>query len=340
MPGRKLQTLLCAVLLLAASAVFPAGAGEFSGSGQRPHLNGEPTRVEIGLYLIDVIAIDGASQSFTADLFMMLRWRDHRLASPNGTRRVGLDEVWNPRVQILNQRRVDTSFPEQIDIGEDGTATYRQRFFGEFSSPLDLHDFPMDRHTIGFHVVVPGYGRDEVELVGAEGEPATIIRSPLSIVDWEIRGFTSRISDLELTPGGRSIAGVAAEFEARRYLGFYASMAVLSVAIIVFMSWIVFWVDPRNIAPRMSISVTAMLTLIAYRFLLGNLLPPLSYLTRLDYFLLGSTLLVFFGIVEVAAASRLHDSNRAERALAIDRFSRWAFPTAFLVLCLASFGSL
>ena len=39
-----------------------------------------------------------------------------------------------------------------------------------------------------------------------------------------------------------------------------------------------------------------MLTLIAYRFLLGQSLPPVSYLTRLDYFLLGATILVFIAL--------------------------------------------
>ncbi|MFV2073735.1 MAG: hypothetical protein ACC742_13935, partial [Thermoanaerobaculales bacterium] len=46
------------------------------------------------------------------------------------------------------------------------------------------------------------------------------------------------------------------------------------MAIIVFMSWVVFWIDPRHVGPRISVAVTSMLTLIAYRFLLGQLLPP------------------------------------------------------------------
>ncbi len=51
-----------------------------------------------------------------------------------------------------------------------------------------------------------------------------------------------------------------------------------------------------------------MLTLIAYRFLLGGMLPRISYLTRLDYFLLGSTVLVFLALVEAACTSRLATS--------------------------------
>ena len=68
------------------------------------------------------------------------------------------------------------------------------------------------------------------------------------------------------------------------------------MAIIVFMSWVVFWLGPQHVGPRLSVSVTSMLTLVAYRFLLGQSLPPVSYLTRLDYFLLGATVLVFIAL--------------------------------------------
>jgi hypothetical protein len=41
-------------------------------------------------------------------------------------------------------------------------------------------------------------------------------------------------------------------------------------------------------------AATSMLTLIAYRFAVDSQLPALPYMTRLDAFILTSTLLVFF----------------------------------------------
>ena len=109
------------------------------------------------------------------------------------------------------------------------------------------------------------------------------------------------------------------------------------MAIIVFMSWVVFWIPPVQIGPRLSVAVTSMLTLIAYRFLLGQVLPPVSYLTRLDYFLLGSTVLVFITLVQVALTSTMSDEDRAARAKRINRASRWVFPVAFVALFVWSF---
>jgi nitric oxide reductase large subunit len=137
--------------------------------------------------------------------------------------------------------------------------------------------------------------------------------------------------------GGREIAGLIGTFNAKRHLGFYVGKAFISVAIIVFMSWVVFWIAPEHVGPRLSVAVTSMLTLVAYRFLLGQGLPPVSYLTRLDFFLLGSTILVFIALIQVALTSAMNDESAKSRRVAINRISRWAFPVVFLALFAAMF---
>jgi hypothetical protein len=301
-------------------------------TGQRPTREGEPTQIRLQLVLIDLTNINGSNQSFTADLFMLMSWHDHRLADPSrGTIRVPVDQVWNPMIQIVNQQGVDATFPEIVDITADGTVTYRQRIYGDFSAPMDLHEFPMDEHRIGFRFVVPRYSPAEVELIPGEGDSASVRSPKLSIVDWKISDFTVEANAFTVVAGGPQIAGVSAHFLAVRKLGFYMSKAFLSVAIIVLMSWIVFWVDSSFVAPRMSIAVTSMLTLIAYRFLLGGVLPPLSYLTRMDHFLLASTLLVLVAIIQVATTTHLNTTDRPDRAASLNRMSRWAFPLVFVV---------
>ena len=330
----KLSVL--SLLLISTMTVAAAEADELAGT--RPGPEGRPLTMNGTLFLLDVSKIDGADQSFTADVFMMLRWKDERLASEtNGLRRMPLDSIWNPRIQIINQRRIWKTFPEEVDVSRDGTVTYRQRFYGQFSSPLDLHDFPLDHHTFRLQVVIPGHSPEEIEFV-----PSTLDfgegRSPeMTIPDWSIGEFQIRTAPWAIIPGGRQIAGLEGVFEARRHLGFYIGKAFVSVAIIVFMSWVVFWIGTENVGPRLSVAVTSMLTLVAYRFLLGQKLPPVSYLTRLDYFLLGSTILVFLALIQVALTGAMNEEDRADRAKAINRTSRWAFPIAFAALLVWSF---
>ena len=307
-------------------------------SGTRPGVGGQPLTLSGTLFLLDVSKIDGADQSFTADVFMMLQWQDERLASAaEGMRRLSAGDIWNPRVQIINQRRIWKTFPESVDVAPDGTVVYRQRYYGQFSSALDLHNFPLDRHRFSVQLVIPGYGPEEIIFV-PNTEDFGEGRSPeMTVPDWSIGEFELRTAPYAVIPGGREIAGLEGAFEAQRHLGFYIGKAFVSVAIIVFMSWVVFWLDPEHVGPRLSVSVTSMLTLVAYRFLLGQSLPPVSYLTRLDYFLLGATILVFIALIQVALTSATQGGDRAERAIAVNRVSRWVFPTVFALLIVWSF---
>ena len=84
-------------------------------------------------------------------------------------------------------------------------------------------------------------------------------------------------------------------------------------------------------------STSAILTLIAFQFSLGYMLPRLSYLTRADRFLIGSTLLVFLAFGEALRTSYLANRGLESRAVKIDRISRVLFPTLFVLLLIVSF---
>jgi cadmium resistance protein CadD (predicted permease) len=103
------------------------------------------------------------------------------------------------------------------------------------------------------------------------------------------------------------------------------------------MSWTVFWIDPIHANSQISVAVTSMLTLIAYRFAVDSQLPRLPYMTRLDAFILTSTLLVFFSLIEVLVTTILDNNQQTERAKKIDRYCRAIFPVIFVVASIAIF---
>ena len=58
-------------------------------------------------------------------------------------------------------------------------------------------------------------------------------------------------------------------------------------------------------------------------------MPKLPYLTRLDSFILMSSLLVFLSLIEVMFTTKLANRDRLDLARTIDRRSRWIFPLVF-----------
>jgi len=95
------------------------------------------------------------------------------------------------------------------------------------------------------------------------------------------------------------------------------------------MSWTVFWIDPKEAGVQISVAITTMLTLNAYRFAVGADLPNVSYLTRLDFFIFSATILVFASLVEVVVTSTFARNRRLKMARKFDLWSRLLFPAVF-----------
>ena len=104
------------------------------------------------------------------------------------------------------------------------------------------------------------------------------------------------------------------------------------------MSFSACWIAPTQFGPRVGVGATAVLTLIAYRFALGSLVPRVSYLTRLDIFILGATILVLLALVETLAVHRYIELDRPERSTTMDRVARVAGPAGLVGLILVAFA--
>jgi hypothetical protein len=121
-------------------------------------------------------------------------------------------------------------------------------------------------------------------------------------------------------------------FVGERISRHYFIKYIIPLILIVAMSWVVFWIDPAEAASQLGVSVTSVLTLIAYHIALTSKLPDISYLTRMDLFIFGSTLLVFSSLIEVVITSRLANGGRLVLARWIDTVCRLAFPAVYAAI--------
>ena len=111
----------------------------------RPSADAGPTEVYVHTYINDIVEINDARQSFSADLFMRVEWKDTRLIHDSANPcSVSLDNVWWPSLQLMNRRSVQKVRDEPPMVSADGTVALLLRGFGEFSFNADLSDFPFD----------------------------------------------------------------------------------------------------------------------------------------------------------------------------------------------------
>jgi len=315
-----------------AGARSPLHAQEIS----RPRIDQVPTVLKARIVLLDVEEISSARQLFTANLFYMFSWHDDRLVHGGpGARWLELDEAWTPSIQLVNQQRTVRTFPERLLVTPEGEVSYRQRVWGTFSQKLGLKDFPFDTQRFSLPLVL---ATTDGHLGGIEVVQDDVYASGMaehfSLPDWEVLDWRAEPLDYAPMGGSETRPSFVFSFTARRYAGYYALKFMLPLFLIVCMSWIVFWIDPKEMGSQISVSVTSMLTLIAYRFMVGNSLPAVNYLTRMDEFILAATLLVFATLIEAVITGTLARKGRVQLALKIDGYARVLFPTATVGLSL------
>lgn len=291
----------------------------------------EETIVQVSAYIIDILKISGAEQSFSGDLTVLTQWEDPRLAhKEDQPRLLPLHDIWNPQLLVANSRGISNALPEVAEIQPDGTVSHRQRLTGSFTSQLDLRRFPNDSQTLIVEFLARGHKMGEVQLVQDASWTGQAERLTLS--DWSVGEVRLIEAPYTIPSLNVSVPGLRLELPVERLVGYYAGNVLSSAAIIVCMAWLVFWIPPLAINPRISVSVTSMLTLIAHRFVIQGELPNLPYLTTMDYFLLGSTLMVLLGLAEVVIVFRAIDRGDEARAKRLNQFFRWSFPIPFLGL--------
>jgi Neurotransmitter-gated ion-channel ligand binding domain/Neurotransmitter-gated ion-channel transmembrane region len=311
---------------------------------ERPASGNGPTQVAVGIWVVDITNIDSAQQNFTANIAIVLRWRDARLAhAGTGVAHYALDQIWTPRVGIANETSsVVHKLPESAEVEPDGTVLYRQRYVGSFTESLRLQSFPFDRQTFRVHFVAVGYAPNEVQFVPDQDwirnglKQGSGIAPSITLPDWTVEKWDTGTLLYTLAPGVRFSAYVF-EFTAARNIQHYILKVILPLVLIVIMSWAVFWTDPASSNTQFSVAVTSMLTLIAYRFAVDTQLPRLPYMTRLDVFFLISTLLVFFSLIEVLITTILDNNHQKKQAQTIDRYCRIIFPAVFLLASIVIF---
>jgi len=290
----------------------------------------EARDVEVKMVLLDVDEIDNVKQTFTANLATAMRWQDHSLAHQGpGSISKPLTDIWYPSVQILNQQRLVATFPKVVEILPDGTVVYRQRYWGNFSQPLELKSFPFDTQKLKVIVANVGFGMQSVRLLPSSDSG---ISEKFSMPDWTVTEWDFAAVDLPIEENDTPVKGMVFSLDVKRDTSYFKYKVIFPLVLIVMMSWMVFWIDPSLVATQISVSVTAMLTLIAYRFALAGLIPRLAFLTSLDFFVLVSTLAVFISMIEVLYTAHLATNDQLKKARQIDRHARWVLPLIFVGL--------
>jgi hypothetical protein len=325
------------VASLAANAQSASPTGDLTGS--RPNAGGEPDEITVGLGVLDIVDIDDRAQVFTADLFVQIEWQDSRLAvdddADTDLRTLPLDEIWHPRLTVINNRGLEFLFPEVATVDRQGNVVARQRITGPLAVDLDLRDFPFDTQRLP--IIVVSYEYSPSEIVFSAASRLVTRLDELAGEGWTYEALEPERSVYRLQEGGRGGSQISFAVMAQRQAGYYIFTLALPMTLILFLAWMVHWLPVDIIPARMGTATATVFSLIAFGVSFRLTLPKIPYLTDADRFVLYSTLLVLVSLAVTVTSVRWASTDRKVAAEKLTRQARLAFPLLYGLAILLTF---
>ena len=222
---------------------------------------------------------------------------------------------------------------QELVLLSDGTIEYKEKFSAELEAHYDLKEFPFDRQKL--EIEIESFAWHDDELIFKMNEEKIGFSNDFEIAEWHIENVESKIESVKDLQDRATFSEFLMEIEVVRKYDYYLWKIIIPLILLVIISWSVFWMIGDKLVDRMSISMTGILTIVAYQFIISDILPRVSYFTFMDTFLSISFLIMLLSVFENIIVNNLDLVEESAKAQKLDMLSRIAFPLLYLVSLIA-----
>ncbi|XP_067942307.1 glycine receptor subunit alpha-2-like [Watersipora subatra] len=248
---------------------------------------------------------------FKVNMYLRQRWRDPRLASPNiSTEGVLMNsqikETWLPDLYLVNDKESYTTDVTMLNsflrVNNLGDILYSLRVTAIVDCNMDLRHYPFDVQTCAVKFSSYGHTTSELIVSWADDDPVKVDKG-IEMPEHVIEGLEVINCTAEYSIGWFSC--ISAEFKFRRNVTFYVIGLFIPSLLIVFLSWLAFWIDKASVPGRVSLSMITILTMQSQMGSVLSRLPSVSYIKIIDVWMAGCVITVFGGFMEYALVNHL-----------------------------------
>lgn len=350
----KISFLRMAILLSAAGLL---GLSVFSGQVQAHPEDAEesgPFVVFVDLAILDIPEVDELAETFEIDAYLRLKWNDpsayneigedisfgstYYSDSTNNAMDILENIGWFYIVEIANQVGERNTLLASLSITPEGEIEYMERLQVSLRSEYELSKYPFDSQVL--RIRIESFAYDASKLI-FKNDAIIFYRtldskeSRLVLEEWKVAGNIT--SEADVSPSQlmeNDWPYVEANIEIQRKFGYHVWKIFLPLLLIVSISWSVFWINKENVGSRLSLSLISLLTVISFNFFISTNLPEISYLTFMDYFVIGIYVFMTLAVTEVISTYLISSYGKEAVASRINLHSRWAFPAGFVIYLL------
>ncbi len=301
-----------AVLLFAAPAAWAA-----------------PRQVIVGAYINDIQSVDLRSDSHVSDFYIWFRWKTPEADASKTV------EFMN---MMLPDDHVNQSLYDPPKAQPDGSRYAVFHHNGAFSSKFPLRDYPFDTQMLRIELEDMVSGAKDLTFVpdkdGATINPHirlssyTVVKPVIVVINRPYPTTFGDLSEPDLSTYSRVIVSVPVK---RPWVSGVLKV-LLPVGLILLSAIFALLIRPDHIEARISLGITALLTLVALQFTASTDLPEVDYLMLIDKVYLASYGLILAILAFVVRGSWLVDHRGVDASAKVDRRAGFLLILLYLVV--------
>jgi len=243
--------------------------------------------------------IDAVRQEFQCKLYMKLRWEESRLKGKDLSNVDVID--WYPRYYFINAVDIqEHEVARKIEPGDPGDppqVMLRCSIIGTFKEVLEIDKFPFDYQDLS--LTLTSKCRTEEMTFVKDPKERDSIRTEYFYPkqEWDLKPHVISTPQTLRTGKGAS-SNRYPEYQIRmnvmRKCKFYVSNVFLVMGLITALTFASFTIGADLPGDRVQISLTLLLTSVAFKYYVQQFVPTVSYFTLLDEYILSCMAFQFF----------------------------------------------
>ena len=310
-PASLIRMLLVVVAVLAIPLGLSASVRADTG----------PDKVTVGAFINDLQDIDLASENFTADFYLWMRWKNPAIDPSITIEAMNSEGTQNTTSSATGGVSGEPLYDSPLAM-PDGSLYQVMRFQGVFSRKMSLKKYPFDTQVLEVVFEDKRSDASQLEFV-PDTPPVTVNDGPAMSIPGYVLGtptmtivphkYPTNFGDISAnanTPYSRIIVALPVTRDVLPYV----VKIVLPIFIVILITSLIYLLPARLEDARAGIGITAMLTIVALQWTTDASLPSVEYLTMLDLVYIVSMVYILAAMVYTVMASR---RNRAEMAQAL-----------------------
>jgi len=308
-----------------------------------------PVEVDVSFELYNINEIDDDNETFEFTGVLVLTWLDERQAFDPQKEMVKekiyqgdfqfneVSPAWYPQVILRNKSGLFEQAGTLLRIKPDGTSTLTQSINAIAKVKLDLRRLPFDSQKLEAVFEILGFDSSEV-LLKVKSKNDMFFNKDLKISEWKFKNISAKTLITNSPYSGKlgNASNLLLNFEVKRESLFMMRLVVFPLAIIVCLSWSVFWMDRSSLGDRINVSFIGILTAVAYQLLIAEKLPHISYVTLINSFVNISFLTMSLSVIMNIIVGEYDKKGFTEKGDKFDRRCRTIFPLTYFSLLLLS----